>query len=46
MLKQLDQSTKTGVNLHATFCLAFAGFLRAGEFTYIVRDKESHSFNL
>ena len=34
ILATLDQSTLIGATLHASFCLAFAAFLRIGEFTW------------
>ena len=34
ILKTLDTSSIHGANVHAAFCLAYAGFLRLGEFTY------------
>lgn len=34
MLGLLDTTTRIGATLHAAFCLAFAGFLRIGEFTW------------
>ena len=42
LISRFDQITFEGVNLHAAFCLAFAGFLRMGEFTY---DKVKCNFN-
>jgi hypothetical protein len=33
LLHQFDQSTIEDATWHASFCLAFAGFLRMGEFT-------------
>ena len=34
LVHQFDQTTLTGATNHAAFCLAFAGFLRIGEFTW------------
>lgn len=34
MLTRLDKNTRRGANLHAALCLAFAGFLQMGEFTW------------
>lgn len=34
ILRQFDQTTLVGATLHASFCLAFAAFLRVGEFTW------------
>jgi len=34
VLSRLDLDTYEGISLHAAFCLAFAGFLRIGEFTW------------
>ena len=33
VLALFDTTTRTGATFHAVFCLAFAGFLRIGEFT-------------
>ena len=43
LISRFDQTTLEGANLHAAFCLAFAGFLRMGEFTY---DKVENDFGL
>ena len=34
LISRFHQTTLEGANLRATFCLAFAGFLRMGKFTY------------
>lgn len=38
ILSLFDTATRTGATLHAAFCLAFAGFLRIGEFTWSKAD--------
>lgn len=45
LISQLDQSTKIGATLHATFCLAFAAFLRCWEFTYTARGRQTDDFH-
>lgn len=44
ILKTLDTNSSEGLNLHAAFCLAFAGFLRIGEFTYSATERDQHEF--
>ena len=44
LLPQLDLCTKRGALLAAAFTLAFAAFLRSGEFTYTEEDLRDGSF--
>ena len=46
LISRFDQTTFKGVNLHAAFCLAFAGFLRMGEFIYNKVEGNFSSWNL
>lgn len=39
ILSTLSQNTLAGATLHAAYCLAFAGFLRIGEFTWDQGDR-------
>lgn len=40
MLATFDTKTQTGATFHAAFSLAFAGFLRIGEFTWSSADRQ------
>lgn len=42
LISRFDQTTLEGANLHAAFCLAFAGFLQMGKFIY---DKVENDFS-
>lgn len=44
ILPHFDTSEHDGATLHASFYLAFAAFLRVGEFTYSKRDLQQEDF--
>ena len=46
LVSRFNQTTLEGANLHSAFCLAFAGFLRMGEFTYDKVESDFSSWNL
>lgn len=41
ILATFNVQTQTGATFHAAFCLAFAGFLRMGEFTWSLADQQA-----
>ena len=45
LLAQFNRSTLNGATIQASFCLAFAAFLRVGEFTYNKKDLEDDNFD-
>lgn len=45
LLTQLDTKVETHAIIHAAYCLAFAAFLRVGEFTYSARDLRDLDFS-
>lgn len=45
LIFQLDQSTKIGATLYASFYLAFAAFLQYGKFTYTTQERKTTDFD-
>ena len=45
ILSLFDTSSQYNVTLYASFCLAFADFLRIGEFTYSPNDLKDPEFD-
>ena len=45
LLPLFNRATRGGITMYAAFYLAFAGFLRAGEFTYTAHDLSNSEFH-
>lgn len=45
ILLKFDTSTQYGASTHAAFCVAFAGFMRIGEFTWSESDRLKPDFS-
>ena len=45
LLGKLNPKSRDGANVHAAFCLAFAGFLRISKFTYSAMEQRDPEFN-
>lgn len=45
LLPQFDRTTLHGATIQVSFCLAFAAFLRIGEFIYNKKDMEDEDFS-